>query len=135
MKLCNDVITILNSKLDPATGFDTFHATVITGVSWYGDTASTVDSDGLKAADGVTIRIPADADFGDKSFVAPSDYATSDPAKTFTLKTGDVIARGSYTTSLTPSELRAACGDVVTILGITDNRRAPRAPHWKVVGK
>lgn len=136
MRLCTDTITVLNGKVDETTGFDAFHATVITGVSWYGSTVSTVDSEGLKAADKVTVRIPADADCSGKSYATPAAYASGDPDKLFTLKNGDVIAKGAFTgADLTPAKLRAQCEDVITILGVTDNRRAPRARHLKVVGQ
>lgn len=136
MKLCNDTITVLNGKVDEATGFDAFHSTVISGVSWYSSTMSAVDSDGLKAADKVTIRIPDDADCLGKSYALPSAYADGDPDSLFTLRAGDVIARGAFTDAdLTPAKLRELCGEVITILGVTDNRRAPRGRHLKVVGQ
>lgn len=136
MKLCNDTITVLNGRVDDATGFDAYYTTVITGVSWYGTTASAVTADGLKVADKVTVRIPDDADCSGKSYAAPAAYAEGDPASLFTLRQGDVIARGAFTDAdLTPARLRELCGDVITILGVTDNRRAPRGRHLKVVGQ
>ena len=89
MKMCNDTITVFNRRLDPDTGYEIYTPTVIRGVSWYSHVDSAVTSDGLKAANKITIRIPIDAD--------------------------------KY-------------GEIATILGVTDNRRAPRAKHWKVVG-
>lgn len=136
MKLCTDTITILNGKLDEETGYDVYYPTVVSGVSWYADTVSTVNADGLKAADRITVRIPLDADFSGKSFVPPSEYESGDPDSVFTLKAGDVIAYGIVTGEhLTPSALRELGGEVVTVLSVTDNRRATRAQHWKVVCK
>lgn len=136
MRLCNETITVFNAKLDPETGMDAYYPTVISGVSWYCETASTVDTSGLKAADKFTIRIPEDAGFSGKRYVPPAAYATGDPASVFTLKTGDIIVKGAVDQAgLRPADLQRICGELVTILGVTDNRRAPNARHWRVVGK
>lgn len=136
MRLCDEVITVFNAKLDAETGMDAYYPTVITGVSWYCETASTVDASGLKAADKFTVRIPEDADFSGKRYVPPAAYATGDPAAVFTLKTGDILVKGAVDQAgLRPADLQRMCGEIVTILGVTDNRRAPRARHWRVVGK
>ena len=139
MRLCNDTITVFNARYDKDNDRDVYCATVITGVSWYDEIASTVDSSGLKAADKYTIRIPVDADFGGKTYVDPVTYAgaTGDPATMFTLKSGDIIVKGAVSAGVDPrpSELQKAYAEVATVLGVTDNRRAPKAPHWKVVGK
>lgn len=136
MRLCDEIITVFNAKLDGTSGMDSYHPTVISGVSWYCDTASTVDNSGLKAANKFTIRIPEDADFSGKHYVPPAAYAAGDPAEVFTLRNGDIIIKGALDQEgLTPSKLQQMCGEIVTILGVTDNRRAPRAKHWKVVGK
>lgn len=44
VKLCNDVITIFNAYLDKDRGADIYLPTVISGVSWYLHTITTVDS-------------------------------------------------------------------------------------------
>lgn len=137
MKLSNETITIFNAKLDTVNDLDVYTPTVIHGASWFCEIASNVDSSGLKAADKFTIRIPADANFGGKSYVDPVTYAnTGDPAKQFTLKNGDIIVKGdaSGATDPRPGALQKAYTDCITILGVTDNRRAPNAKHWKVVG-
>ena len=137
MRLCKDTITVFNARYDKDNDRDVYHATVITGVSWYDEIASNVDSSGLKAADKYTIRIPVDADFSGKTYVDPVTYASADPATVFTLKSGDIIVKGSVSAGADPrpSELQKAYAEVATVLGVTDNRRAPNAPHWKVVGK
>lgn len=137
MRLCNETITVFNARLDPKSGYDTYHATVIRGVSWYCDIASNVDSSGLKAANKFTIRIPIDADFGDKVYLSPKEYAEAeDPETVFTLSNGDIIIKGEIPTeeNLRPADLKKRFSEYVTILGVTDNRRAPRSKHWKVVG-
>lgn len=137
MKLCDEVITVFNARLDAESGMDAYYPTVISGVSWYSETASTVvDASGLKAADKYTIRIPENADFSGKRYVPPAAYATGDPAAVFTLKAGDILVKGAVDQGgLRPADLQRICGEIVTILGVTDNRRAPNARHWKVVGK
>lgn len=136
MYLCDDVITVYNKKLDQDKGYDVYHGTVITGVSWYCEVASAVDDTGLKSANKVTIRIPEDADFNGKVYSEPVAYADSeDVTQQFTLQPGDIIVHGAADTDgMTPSKLQERYSEVVTVLGVTDNRRAPYAKHWKVVG-
>ena len=121
MKLCNDVITVFNARVDPDAGGNVWTPTVITGVSWYMTDASTVDTSkgGLVAANKVIVRIPEE--------VAPAG---------FFVKAGDIIVNGdaSATQNPTPANLKKAYSDCVTVLGVTDNRRAPRAPHWRITG-
>ena len=137
MKLCNETITVFNSKIDEELGCDVYYPTIIRGVSWYCETASIVDATGLKASDRVTIRIPVDADFSNKEYVSPEEYAAegSDPGSVFTLKSGDIVIKGEYagTGSVRPSVLQNEFG-IVTVLGVTDDRRALKARHWKVIG-
>ena len=132
MHQCVETITVFNAWYDEETGYDTYVPTVIRGVSWYCDIASTVDATGLKAANRFTIRIPVDADFSGKCYTEPVAYA--DPVSQFTLNQGDVIIRGEETQPLNPAQLKDKYGEIVTILGVTDSSRRPRAPHWKVVG-
>ncbi len=137
MRLCNDSITVFNARYDPALDRDVYVVTVIAGVSWYDEIASTVDQSGLRAADRYTIRIPVDADFGGKAYVDPVGYTSADPSVTFTLRNGDIIVRGAVSAGVDPrpADLQKAYTETATILGVTDNRRAPHAPHWKVVGR
>lgn len=134
MKLCNDTITVFNARLDKDLDSTVYIPTVIKGVSWYGSMKSTVDANGLKAANQYTIRIPLTADAGGKAYAEPAAYkAANDAAELFTLNEGDLIAKGAYNEKLTlPAQIRAL--GCVTVLAVTDNRRAPNAPHWKVVG-
>ena len=135
MNLCNDVITVFNAKFNPATGSDDYNVTAISGVSWFCEIVSNVDSSGLKSANRFTIRIPETADFGGKTYAAPRDYAgAADVSGAFTLQNGDVVVHGAVAESgLRPAALHKQY-EAFTILGVTDNRRAPNAPHWKVVG-
>ena len=125
MNLCNDVITVFNAKLDADTGNDVYHATTITGVSWFCEIASNVDNSGLKAANKFTIRIPETADFSEKAFVDPQTYAASvDVRGVFTLQNGDIIVRGSVIEeNPRPAALHKKY-EAFTVLGVTDNRHA-----------
>lgn len=134
MRLCSETITVFNAKLDTALDRDVYTGTVIRGVSWFCEVATSVDS-GLKAANKITIRVPDDANFSGKRYVTPKEYATSDAADTFTIQAGDIIVRGEVAEeNPKPSELKKSYTDFTTVLGVTDNRRVARARHWKVVG-
>lgn len=135
MKQCEETITIFNARLDDVTGYDVYVPTIIRGVSWFCEIASNVDSSGLKAADVFKIRIPVDADFSGKAYVMPAAYAGGDPSAVFTLGQGDVIVHGEESEMMTPAQLQQKYGEIVTILGVTDNTGRPHAKHWKVVGK
>ena len=134
MKGCNEVITVFNARMDAEGGFDEYYPTIIRNVSVFLQVAAEVTLSGLNAANKVTVRIPVDADFSGKQYVKPVEFATADPAAAFTLKQGDVIVEAEETEHLNPVELKAKYGSVITILGVTDNRKRPRGKHWKVVG-
>lgn len=136
MNLCNETITVFNKRQEEDTGYDIYIPTVISGVSWHSEIASSVDAaSGLKAANKFTIRIPVDADFSGKQYVTPVAYADSDKDTSFTLRNSDIIVHDAVADQgLTPAVLQAKYGEVVTVLGVTDNRRMPNAKHWKVVG-
>lgn len=134
MNLCNDTITVFNARMDEANGYDVYFPTVITGVSWYGEIQSTVDSTGLKAANKYTVRIPTDADFSGKAYADPAAYAGGDPAYLFTLQSGDIIVKGAHNENGLSVRDIEALGENVKVLGVSDNRRASHGKHWKVVG-
>lgn len=134
MKLCNETITVYNARLDRELDATVYVPTIINGVSWYGSVKSTVDASGLKAANQYTVRIPLDADMGGKSYTDAGAYkAADDVTGLFTLNEGDFIVKGAFSETLTlpPSK---SVGEFFTILAATDNRRAPKSPHWKVTG-
>ena len=138
MKLCNDTITVFNARVDPEVGGNVWVPTVITGVSWFATDASTVDASkgGLVAANKATIRIPVEAGTGGKQYTDPVSYASAeDVSRLWTLKGGDIVVKDEVVgADWTPAKLKAAYADCVTVLGVTDNRRAPNAPHWRVTG-
>ena len=134
MRLCNETITVFNKRVDSSTGAYAYYPTTITGVSWYCEIASAVDNTGIHAADRFTIRIPMDAGFGGQ-YVDPIAYKSAEsPTGLFTLAQGDVIVKAAVTGAMTLAQLHEQYSECCTVLGVTDNRRAPNAPHFKVVG-
>lgn len=136
MILCNETITVYNALLNPDTGYDVYNRTVISGVSWFCEIASTVDGKGLTAANKFIIRIPDNATFNGKYYVTPKSYAESNsPDTVFTFQEGDIIVRGiADELNPRPADLHAKYDEVATVLGVTDNRRGKHGKHWKVVG-
>lgn len=136
MKQCNEVITVFNAKHNIAADHDNYSRTIISGVSWFHRIETSVDVSGLNAAGMVIIRIPTDADFSGKTYVNPREYASSeDVSGSFTLQDGDVIVKGSVMEDLRPADLHKQHYEAVTVLGVTDNRQFPNAPHWRVTGR
>ena len=136
MRLCNETVTVFNTRVDSETGAYAYYPTVIGGVSWYCEIASAVDNAGLHAADRFIIRIPTDADFGGNQYVDSVAYKNAESASgLFTLAQGDVIVKAAIEAPMTLAQLHEQHSECCTILGVTDNRRAPNAPHFKVVGK
>ena len=136
MKLCTDTITVLNRRIDPETRMEDYIPTVINGVSWYSRIRSGVGERGLNAANEFVIRIPEDADFGGKTYVDPVAYREAAAvAGVFTLANDDIVVKGTVAGEVSPGILHENNVECFTILGVTDNRRAPNAPHFKVVGE
>ena len=147
MKLCNEVITIFNARC--TDGDDVYYPTTINGASWFETQAETVDpKGGLVMANKVTVRIPEDAKAtqsetaNNVTTIKPATYTDPISYKSaasvsgkWTLCGGTIIIKGEATgTSWTPASLKATFAGCMTVLGVTDNRRAPNAPHFKVVG-
>lgn len=137
MKLCNDTITVFNKRWDAENGWEVYCPTVIQGVSWYSTIAVNVADSELVAANQIIVRIPVDANFGGSTYVDPVAYRNAEsPDGLFTLANGDIIVKASVAVApLTPAQLKESFTEYCTILGVTDDRRAPNAPHFKVVGK
>ena len=74
---------------------------------------------------------------GGRAWAEPAAWdRAADVSGLWTLRGGDVIARGAVNGGeLTPEGMREAGLDCMTVLGVTDNRRAPGAPHWRVTGR
>ena len=136
MKLCNETITVFNQRINPEKGWHEYVGTVVQGVSWFSRLVSSVGEHGLNAANEIIVRIPENADFGGKSYVTPKAYKDETIVSgVFTLANGDIVAKGAITdTGLKPADIKKRCDESFTILSVTDNRRAPNAPHFRVVG-
>lgn len=136
MRLCTETVTVFNHRLNTETGDTDLYPAVLSGVSWFESVATQVNSSsGLDAATQVTVRIPEDADFKGKQYCSAQNWPGADPSQFFTLGAGDLIIKGAETgQGLTISDLQKKYGRVVAVLAVTDNRRAPRAKHWKVTG-
>lgn len=133
MKLCTETITVFNAHLNPDLGYEEYHGTVLTGVSWFSRTKSVIENGGLKAVNEYTLRIPVDVQItGSKSYSEPKQYNYKNPDAFFTFQTGDIIIHAAVDGS-NPGELLKKY-EGFTILGVTDNTRVVNAPHWKVVG-
>ena len=137
MKLIGDTITLYNARHDKTEDCTVYNKTVIRGISWYGSVQTTLGDTGLKSANVFTVRIPDDADFGGKEYCDAASYTEAeDVSGLFTLKQGDLVVKGIVPDSVeTPAQIHKRYPEVsFTIKGVTDNRRAPNAKHWKVVG-
>lgn len=137
MNLAQDTLTIYNARYDQETDRNVYVPTVIRGISWYTTIKTNVTDRGLQSANAFIIRIPTDADFGGKEYCTPSAWIElEDPSGYFTIQQGDHIVRGAASgEEKTMKELHGEhIGEACTVSGVTDNRRAPNAPHWKVVG-
>lgn len=149
MKLANEVITIFNARWDSETGDEVYYPTTINGASWFETQAENVDSKGgLIMANKVIVRIPDDAKAtqsetaNNVTTIKPATYTDPISYKSaasgsglWTLQGGTIIIKGTATgTSWTPDSLKAAYSGCMTVLGATDDRRAPNEPHFKVVG-
>lgn len=136
MKLCSDTLTLYNARYDKNKDCTAYVRTIVTGVSWYSVVKSTATDKGLKSANQYVIRIPADANFDGKTWADPKSYMSAeDVSGLFTLNEGDILIKGVVAyENPTFAQLHKNNADCFTILSVTDNRRAPNAPHWKVVG-
>lgn len=147
MRLCGETVTVYNARVDPATRTGVYAPTVLRGVSLYCRTEARVTDGGLKAANVFTLRIPENVDADGKVYAEPRAYREAeDCSGLWTLQKGDAIVRGEAagvqtgscgsggTTTLAQLRERYGSGNVLTVLGVTDNRRAPRGKHWRVTG-
>ena len=136
MRLCDETITLFNARRDGDSGGFRYVPTVIAGCSWHCRQRCAVEAGGgLAAADEYVVRIPADADFGGRRFVDPVTWRAGGDEDCFTIHGGDIAVKGAVSgDGWTPARLKAAHAECFTVLGVTDNRRAPRGGHWKITG-
>lgn len=133
MELCNETATVFNARGDPASRGIVYAATVLRGVSWREESLCAAGERGLRAANRFVLRIPADVDAGGRDYAGPGDYRAS-PQGRWTLQKGDIVARGDVSGEA-PGAARERGVPMMTVLGVSDNRRAPRGKHWRVTGE
>lgn len=136
MKNCDEVITVFNQRANPDNRDLVWVPTVIKGVSWYDTQVETVSAaGGLLTADKIVVRIPADADTQGKVYAPWLAYAAAeDVSGLFTLKKAVIVRGEAQGDQWTPETLKAAFDDCMIVKTVADNRRAPNAPHFRVVG-
>ena len=118
MHHADKTVTIFQKRWDGEKGVDTYHGTILAGVSFFSKTATAVTTDGLTAANEATLRIPAET--------LPSELL---------IKNGDLVCEGALQTN--PASRLAIdklCSQVFAVVGITRNTSG-REPHVKVVCK
>ena len=128
-----ETITLFNAVLDEESGLDVYVPTVITGVAWTSVISAEKDTNGLKPAHKYTIRIPDNADFSGKTYVEPEAYEGSEG--TFTFMPGCYIVKGREEENGSLPQLRKKHWDIVTVLTVSDFRKAPNDRHWKIEGE
>ena len=129
MRLCNDGMTLCNARVDPASGDTAYCATVIRGVGWHVSRGTSPDARGGSAVRRrAVVRVPMEADADGKRYVSPEAYRqAADVSGLYTLACDDRIAPGAVDAP--------TGGAVLALTEIVDNRSAPRAPHWRLVGE
>ena len=135
MKMCNETVTVFNRRIDDSGDY-IYIPSVISGVSWFCEIQSSVGQNGLNAANRLSVRVPVTANFYKKQYIDPKTYAKLDSVDGyFTFEMGDIIVKAVVTDmGLRPKQIQETYSDCLTIVGVTDNRRAPNAPHWRVIG-
>jgi hypothetical protein len=117
-------------------GETVYSRVVIKGVHWFGRTKTAPSADGLISSSEYTVRVPISANF-DKEYVDPLTFAIADKMKFFTFMVGDICVRGeSFLINPTKEKLIEQFNDVITLVGITDNRVGnANMRHWRLTGK
>ena len=136
MQLCRDTITLYNGRYEPRLDREVWRLTLIEGVSWYQTSGAAQRKTQLSPQDTLFLRIPIDARTKGKIYVDPLEYKRlADPTDTYTLNEGDIVVHGIADVDiLSPAEAHRLYPGAVTILSVRDNRRAPNAPHFLVLG-
>lgn len=109
------VVTVYHKQWDEEKGVDSYHGTVLDGVSFFSRIATAASTDGLTAACEATLRIPVE--------IYPEGLE---------IRNGDLVCEGSLTENIASvTELDNLCAYVFTVVGITRNASG-MAPHVKV---
>lgn len=118
-----DTVTVLN-RLAGGSGFQ---RTVVSGVRWQGSSGYTVRDKRLEGGDRFEVYFPAGA-AAQNSYCDPDGF-DENPAGRWTLRRGDIIARGQPEAVPGREQELLSGGDAFTVLGVEDFSR--RAAHLK----
>lgn len=118
--ITNADITVFNSRWDSVKGENVVRATVIRGVHWHSQNKVSVTNEGLKNARVVKIRIPIDAQVEDgRVYLPPDEYEAADaPEDYWTVKNGDAILRGVFTSA---ADLKSVKSEKTTVIDWRNN--------------
>jgi hypothetical protein len=130
----NTAVTVWNRYIDSATRTERWQRTQIPAVAWENRKGSNVlASGGNITANQASIYIPMQ---GNTDYLNPMAWLL-DKIGNWTLKVGDIIAKGLIDTELTPtftvSDLENANYEVLTITSVDlMDAGSLRMRHWKV---
>ena len=141
MLVATETITLFNRGKK-----DTWHGTVIKGVTWLGGKPSALQGTAMQEEHSITVRIPEEADTGSKAYATPGEWRRMLDEEAFatdywTLQNGDIIIRGEVAEELVEDgmpEVLASGAPVITIVTWADNRHptfSSTLRHWKAVGR
>lgn len=143
--MTNTDITILNKWYDGANRQDVFLPTVIRGVSFYMSSGSTGNTRYPVLTATYKIRIPADADMGESSYVDALTYkgmTREEAAEHWTLQPDAVIVpaimdEADMTETINLTELANKYGPLITVKDYSDNttRGIAGMKHWRIGGE
>lgn len=118
MRHADKTVTVYRKEWDEEKSIDSYHGTVLDGVSFFSRIATSVSTDGLAAACEATLRIPLDA------------YPEG-----LEIKNGDLVCEGSLTANpANRAEIENLYHYVFTVVGTTRNTSG-KEPHMKVMCK
>ncbi len=136
--ICNANITIVNRKRDSGRN-EVLMPTVIKHVAWHSSNDAT-GGNSVSSHDVVKVRIPIDADFGEKTYVprVVYDAMSVEEAKGYwTLAERDIVVRGEVTEEeVTQTKLAEQFPELFLINSYSDNTDlgTDAIKHWRVGG-
>lgn len=132
--ICGEDITIFHRKYNKITRQDEWHATKVSGASWYGSQKVSVSDNGLISADIYAVRIPESV-LG--RYVSPDEYNhMQNISGRWTVQSGDIVVRGAVNVKITsPKDVTSKYAQSFVVTGWRDNRRGVSQRHLKVEGK
>ena len=139
--ITNSDITIFNKRYDKTERTERFYGTKIRGVSLYSKKGTSSRDKQMSQDDDYTIRIPVDADTGEKQYIEQQAYASLKEEEFglfWTLQPGAIIVAGLVDQeTATETELKQNYPDAIVVTNFTDNRGrgSESVWHWRVGGE